>query len=248
MGIEVCDGYSYGECVRPCQNRCGEGYERCVDETWTECDAPTPALTGTIRDFSASHPDFQFPFPAGVERGILAASLNDQGRPVYLGGSGTRTTTGAENFATWFEDVPGVNRSSPITLPLENIGSDNQRVGLEQTEFFPIDGQLGGNEGRPHNYHFTLEASQELTYAGGELLSFAADDDLWVFINDRLAVDLGGTHSASDVVTIDLDGLAAWLGLEVGGTYPIVFFFAERHTTSSALVFDVPEHMLACPG
>jgi fibro-slime domain-containing protein len=249
VGIEVCNGYEYGECSRPCENRCGQGLETCNGAQWQACDAPTPTVDGSIRDLRFTHPDFQVPFSAGVERGIVAQQLDASGRPVYLGGAGgTRTTTGAANFESWFNDTPGTNLSAPFSLSLEHLDDDEPRIGLQEFEFFPIDGELFGNEGLPHNFHFTVEVEQELTYSGGEVLEFSSDDDLWVFINDRLAVDLGGTHAATEIVTLDLDVEANRLGLTRGGTYAIDLFFAERHTDSSALLIDVPAQMLACPG
>ena len=85
-----------------------------------------------------------------------------------------------------------------------------------------------GNQGRPHNYHFTLELHTTFTYRGGEVLQFTGDDDLWVFIDQRLVLDLGGIHSA-ETGAVDLDSL----GLTVGQTYRLDLFFAERHTTES---------------
>jgi fibro-slime domain-containing protein len=57
---------------------------------------------------------------------------------------------------------------------------------------------------------------------------FTGDDDLWVFINNRLVIDLGGVHGPESA-SVNLDTL----GLTAGNTYNFDLFFAERHTSGS---------------
>ena len=190
-----------------------------------------PKLTGTVRDFSSSHPDFE-KF-AGDDPGILETTLGADGEPVYAHpGEGTKTTTGEADFNQWFHDVAGVNLGAPLDLPLvpilDSAGIDG--FAFDSDAFFPIDDQLFGDEGRDHNFHFTYEGHIHFRFTGSEVFRFAGDDDLWAFIDNRLAIDLGGVHG-TEGQDLPLDGL----GLTVGQIYPLDIFFAERHTSQSTL-------------
>jgi len=196
-------------------------------------DAGSHALGGVIRDFNDTHPDFEDGL--ADDRGIVEETLGVDGKPVYAGGTGTATTHGQEAFDQWFRDTPGVNLSAPYAITLEPAGGGIYTY--SNPEFFPIDDQLFGNQARPHNYHFTLEIHTRFQYRGGEVFTFTGDDDLFVFVNGRLAIDLGGVHGAESS-TIDFDAMAGTLGITPGNAYDLDFFFAERHTTESNFRID----------
>jgi len=103
-----------------------------------------------------------------------------------------------------------------------------QEAQFNNNSFFPINGLGFGNEGRSQNYHFTLQHGGLFKYRGGEVFRFTGDDDLWVFIDGKLVIDLGGIHqSLSRSVSLDS------LGLTVGNPYRFDLFFAERQTSQS---------------
>ncbi len=247
-GEQLCEDGEWGECDVPdiqrvCLSACGEGTEICSEGVWGPCDAPLPlppTLTATIRDFKAIHPDFEEDvtgqsFPFG-EPGIVADQLGADGKPMYLGAS-LRTTSGAANFNEWFRDVPGVNMTTTIELPLQASPDDPRLFHYESRDFFPIDGQLFGNEGLWHNYHFTLEVAAEFKYVGGETFRFNGDDDVWVYVNGHLVIDLGGLHE-SLAADVNLDEVAQSVGITTGNVYSLHIFFAERHTVSSNFIID----------
>lgn len=224
-------------------NNNGDGDGGAGDATTTgdgggEVDAAGPPpdeihLTGTMRDFNDTHPDFEAEL--GVDPGIVAEDLGADGKPVYAGGTGTATTHGEDAFNQWYRDVPGVNMPTQFTITLDRDA--NGLYTYDNQAFFPIDDQLFGNQGRNHNFHFTYELNTEFTYKGGEIFRFTGDDDLFVFINGKLAIDLGGVHgSMSQEVNLDAD--AAYLGITPGNTYTLDFFFAERHTVESHFRID----------
>ncbi len=199
-------------------------------------------LIGTIRDFHDTHPDFEAEL--GAETGIVEDVLGSDGKPVYAGGAGTVTTHGEAAFDQWYNDTVDVNMSTQWTIQLVE-GTDGVWV-FDDQEFFPIDGMLFGEEGNPHNYHFTYELHTQFTYNGGEVFRFTGDDDLWVFINNRLAIDLGGVHGQL-TQEADLDDQAADLGISTGNVYTLDFFFAERHLVESHFRIDTTISDLAPP-
>jgi fibro-slime domain-containing protein len=102
-------------------------------------------------------------------------------------------------------------------------------------EFFPIDNRGFGNEGRAHNYSFTMELNWEFTKVPGQKFTFEGDDDVWVFIDGKRVIDLGGIHEAARDF-FELDSIALKLGLQNGKKYTIDVFYAERHTTASDII------------
>lgn len=150
------------------------------------------------------------------------------------------STTTAAAFAQWFRDVSGVNMSQPLAITLDRQPGTNKYVFDDTIDsnfktlggFFPINGGLYGNySSTGKNFHFTYEIETEFTYDKnkGHVFTFTGDDDVWVYIDGKLVIDIGGVHSKVSQ-TIDLDRLS-WL--ENGKNYKLKFFFAERHTTQS---------------
>jgi len=241
-GIQMCTKRVWGECVvqrieTPCASACGKGVEICENNVVTPCNAPQPLppkLHPIIRDFRADYVDFEGPgFGNKDDRGIIAPDLGPDDLPVYTLAGAAASISGKASFDQWYRDVPGKNlRTDAVYLQLSESPSVPGQYVYTNTSFFPIDNQLFGNEGRSHNYHFTMMVSTEFNYVGGETFAFEGDDDMWVFINRKLAIDLGGIHE-SESASINLDQQANALGIIKGGRYRLDFFFAERHTIAS---------------
>lgn len=191
-------------------------------------------LTVILRDFTTSNHDFE-PGNNVDDLGVVTPDLGADGKPVYAGNPTTPTTHGKDSFNQWYNDVAGVNQNIPIKILLTKGAGDIYTY--DNQKFFPIDGMGLGDEGNPHNYHFTDEGHTKLTYKGGESFTFSGDDDLFGYINKKLVIKLGGIHSA-ETKTINLDQMAGALGLVIGQSYPLDLFGAERHVTESHYRID----------
>jgi hypothetical protein len=142
----------------------------CIVVPVTSFAVPSFNLTGTVRDFNDSHPDFESVI-GGVETGIVNTALGADGKPVWSGaGDFSAQYSNEANFNQWYRDVAGVNMSANHTITLSDADMDGIFT-FHDSSFFPIDGQLFGNQGRSHNYHFTYELNTTFTYLGGETFS-----------------------------------------------------------------------------
>lgn len=194
-------------------------------------------LRAVVRDFRSGekdgqpkHPDFEA--KVAVDPGIVATMLGPDQKPVYAGGT-TGTTTTKENFDQWYRDVPGINITFEKTIPLT---ADPARAGVwvyDSDAFYPLGNDEGwGNQYLDHNGDFTTEIHVSFPYRGGEVFNFRGDDDVFIFVAGRLVVDLGGVHDALPGL-IDMDARAAELGLQIGKSYQMDIFQAERHCCKS---------------
>jgi fibro-slime domain-containing protein len=190
----------------------------------------------------------------------------------------TKAEIGDTGLGTnWFRTVPGKNAETCRDIPLA-LDSTTGNYVYDNQHYFPIDDfsrladgtpnpyydQISGDDGKLHDFGFCLESHGNFEYKKGQVFRFAGDDDVWFFINNRLAVDLGGIHgTAKDSVYLDSIGSyhdpvldstgkatydrngrqifsVKWTAARLveNQTYPFDFFFCERDPQGSDMMIQ----------
>jgi fibro-slime domain-containing protein len=203
-----------------------------------------------MRDFATfKHADFGGPKDPQNALGLVDPALGAGRKP-------TRTSAHpqvAVKLDDWYATIKGVSTAYVVDFWLEPVG---QSFVLDSSRFFPLDSVASAestqndDDGQPRNFGFTTELHTSFRYAGGEIFTFRGDDDVFVFVDGKLAVDIGGVHGPTQG-TVMIDDL----GLAKGNVYTLDLFQAERNPTGSnfriettldfadcgAIVNDVPK-------
>jgi fibro-slime domain-containing protein len=222
-----------------------------------DCDS---VLEVTYRDFSEAHPDFEMDFRGDVvRRGLIDPVLGVGKKPVFKNSIGcpalmtspvecdttwsvsVPVITSADSFANWYQTADGVNYEIAGQLTLTETFAGSAEYVYETAQFFPLAATDGfgltpAGHHMQKNFLFTTEIHVNFEYRVGQRFSFRGDDDLWIFVNNKLAMDLGSMHGPAEG-TIDFDAQAATLQIAPGNVYSMDIFHAERHTDGSNFKF-----------
>jgi fibro-slime domain-containing protein len=257
-------------CSSTCQLE--DGFECVLSPVPLPDELSIPVIYRDFRSYDNSSsdpfsPDFNNPTDGNgtIAFDITEDFLDGEGRPElsgenpYVSGPNEGPPHTAESFAQWYRTSPTLDPQGNLEIVGELVlgSAGNNVYQFSSTSFFPLDDALLAPLAWPseptygemlfsnHNFGFTTEAHYFFVYQGDEVLSFSGDDDLWVFVDGFLCLDVGGLHpSQSDVMSFadptsanssKQDGIVAACKarLTPGDVYEVAIFHAERHTNAS---------------
>lgn len=181
----------------------------CTDENrqfeWSQCQLyTTGALQGVVKPYLGAD---GLPIPAYTN----STDAWNAHRDIFtMNITGHEPVLPTDNFYRWFHETA---LSKKFTRQITFTRKGNNTYTYGSRGIFPLDDVSFSNTDDAtktgHNFHFTshLRIPIKLSLDGKEVFSFLGDDDVWVYLNGQLVLDIGGLHQAvSGKFTINQDG------------------------------------------
>ena len=182
-------------------------------------DCAGTIAAGDTKTCTITDNDKPLPAPVCSTNGLYGTYYNLPNTLPGMEGTITGVVTGTTPFQyNWY------------TMQFFSFASTTPITAFDQPQnFFPV------NDGLPGDPFYTaIHWTGYVTFpaSGTYSINLGSDDDSWFYINNNLVVDNGGVHAltyATSSITVT--------GAE---TLPVDLYFAERHTTQSGIVFQMP--------
>lgn len=189
-----------------------------------------------------------------IEKGLVEYELSDEYLPVATGKGKLTSNQGLSNLDGWFEAKEGKSANYIGALKLE-YQTDGAEFVFHHDEFYPLDGaefsngDIVNDDGHNHLFTMSFAAPFVVLGSGEEGFAIRADDDTFVFVGDKLVIDMGGVHDAAigrfvinnegEVYSAVGDEELAYSGVKLnpGDSSIVRIFHADRDSKNS--VFEV---------
>lgn len=147
----------------------------------------------TYNPFAEAGPGDDCPQSGGSEtQGLVGKALGSNGFPVWTGWETCDIGGPMDSPQYWFRDTFAV-ASTTIRLPLSRP-VDSSNWSYSNLAFFPLDTVVAWAPVKDHNFGFCTHTQFQTMNVPGGVISIRGDDDIWLFGDDTLRIDLGGQH------------------------------------------------------
>lgn len=222
-------------------------YDQVMDECVDIYDASLNSLV-EARQFEWSKCGY---YNRAIETGMTEPTLDENYLPIAQGGSLLPDRGMKNDFARWFSTVDGKSKNYASTIDLRYDGT-TASFSYENDDFYPltkivVPDESVNSDGKNHLFTFNLGVPFEVMGEGKEAFSISADDDTWVYVNDKIVLDMGGIHGVTsgrfkiqdngEVYTAVADEALAYSGVKLnnGEAAVVRIFHADRDSAESAI-------------
>ncbi|MBR2543784.1 hypothetical protein IKF04_00585 [Candidatus Saccharibacteria bacterium] len=184
-----------------------------------------------------------------LEQGMVGFELDERYLPIAKGGD-LITNRGLFDMSRWFSEVEGKSKAFIGTIRLD-YSSEDASFSFHQNSFYPLDkveydkSENVNKDG--HNHLFTMNFAVPFTVLtnGNESFMVTADDDTFVYVGDKLVLDMGGIHDAmsGEVAILDNGEVHSGIGgaelaysgvnVQHGDSSIVRIFHADRNEEDS---------------
>ncbi len=136
-----------------------------------------------------------------MEQGLVESELDGEHLLVAKGGK-LLPNRGVKNMKRWFSEVEGKSKRYAKTANLTYKNGEVGEFSYGSEDFYPLDeerfsaGDKVNKDGHNHLFTMSLAVPVVIQMNGAESFEVEADDDTFVYVGDKLVIDMGGVHAA----------------------------------------------------